>query len=246
MSNWCKRSGRSATGREHQKLREIVRQDLFDYSDMAADLTGFDACFFCLGVSSAGMKEEDYERVTYGITLAAAKTLAQLNPDMTFIYVSGMGTDSTEQGRIMWARIKGKTENALLRLPFKAVYLFRPAFIQPLHGIKSRTKIYRMMYALSAPLFPVLNAIFPHYLTTTEKIGRAMINVSMRGYPKQILEARDINSAATPEEFMRVRVVSSTLFEKNWLTMCKPATGYETDASTSLHDRMVNWFICLS
>jgi uncharacterized protein YbjT (DUF2867 family) len=191
--------GRRAIGRSHQKLREIVRRNPFDFSDMAADLTGFDACFFCLGVSSAGMKEEDYERVTYGITLAAAKALAQLNPDMTFIYVSGMGTDSTEQGRIMWARVKGKTENALLRQPFKAVYLFRPAFIQPLHGIKSRTTIYRMMYALSAPLFPVLNAIFPHYLTTTEKIGRAMINVSMRGYPKQILEARDINSAAATE-----------------------------------------------
>jgi uncharacterized protein YbjT (DUF2867 family) len=189
--------GRRATGREHQKLREIVRRNMFDFSDMAADLMGLDACFFCLGVSSAGMKEEDYERVTFGITLAAAKTLAQLNPDMMFIYVSGMGTDSTEQGPVMWARIKGKTENALLRLPFKAVYLFRPAFIQPLHGIKSRTRIYRMMYVLSAPLFPVLHAIFPHYLTTTEKIGRAMINVSMRGYPKQILEARDINSVAT-------------------------------------------------
>jgi uncharacterized protein YbjT (DUF2867 family) len=191
--------GRSAIGSGHKNFREIVRQNLFDYSDIADDLIGFDACFFCLGVSSAGMKEEDYERVTYGITLAAATTLAQLNPHMTFIYVSGMGTDSTEQGRIMWARVKGKTENALLRLPFKAVYLFRPAFIQPLHGIKSRTTIYRMMYALSAPLFPVLNAIFPYYLTTTEKIGRAMINVSMRGYPKQILEARDINSAATTE-----------------------------------------------
>ena len=142
--------GRSVIGLAHQKLREIVRQDLFDYSGMAADLTGFDACFFCLGVSSAGMKEEDYERVTYGITLAAAKTLAQFNPNMTFIYVSGLGTDSTEQGRVMWARVKGKTENALLRLPFKAAYMFRPAGIQPLHGIKSKTKLYRMMYALSA------------------------------------------------------------------------------------------------
>jgi uncharacterized protein YbjT (DUF2867 family) len=189
--------GRSSIGREHQKLREIVHRDLFDYSGMAADLTGFDACFFCLGVSSAGMKEDDYERVTFGITLAAAKTLAPLNPNMTFIYVSGMGTDSTEQGRVMWARVKGKTENALLRLPFKAVYLFRPAFIRPLHGIKSRTKIYRMMYAVSAPLFPLLSAIVPHYLTTTENIGRAMINVTMRGYPKQILETPDINSAAS-------------------------------------------------
>jgi uncharacterized protein YbjT (DUF2867 family) len=191
--------GRSAIGSEHQKLRAIVRQNLFDYSDIGPHLTGFDACFFCLGVSSAGMKEEDYDRVTYGITLAAAKTLAQFTPDMTFIYVSGMGTDSTEQGRVMWARVKVKTENALRSLPFKSVYLFRPAFIRPLHGIKSRTKIYRMMYALSAPLFPVLNAIFPHYLTTTEKIGRAMINVTMRGYPKQILETPDINSAAATE-----------------------------------------------
>ena len=188
--------GRSATDREHPKLREIVRQDLFDYSDMETALTDFDACFFCLGVSSAGMKEEDYERVTYGITLAAAKTLAPLNPEMTFIYVSGMGTDSAEQGRVMWARVKGKTENALLRLPFKAVYLFRPAFIQPQHGIKSKTKLYRMMYTLSAPLFPLLNVIFPNYLTTTEKMGRAMINVAMRGYPKKVLEAQDINSAA--------------------------------------------------
>ena len=192
--------GRSATGGNNQKLREIVRQDLFDYSGMTADLTGFDACFFCLGVSSAGMKEEDYERVTYGITLAAAKTLAPLNPDMTFIYVSGMGTDSTEQGRVMWARVKGKTENALLRLPFKAVYLFRPAGIQPLHGIKSKTKLYRMMYAFSATLCPFLNANFPHYLTTTEKVGRAMINVTMRGYPKKVLETQDINSAATTIE----------------------------------------------
>jgi len=191
--------GRSATGKEHQKLHEIVHRNLFDYSDVTADLTGFDACFFCLGVSSAGMKEEDYERVTYGITLAAATTLAQLNTDMTFIYASGMGTDSTEQGSVMWARVKGKTENALLRLPFKSVYLFRPAFIQPLHDIKSRTKLYRMMYALSTPLFPLLNAVFPHSLTTTEKIGRAMINIVMHGYPKQVLEARDINRAAITE-----------------------------------------------
>jgi uncharacterized protein YbjT (DUF2867 family) len=189
--------GRNAVGRGHQKLHEIVRKDLYDYSDIETDLTGFDACFFCLGISSAGMKEEDYERVTYGITLASAKTLVQINPSMTFIYISGMGTDSTEQGRIMWARVKGKTENALLRLPFKAVYLFRPAGIQPLHGIKSKTKLYRMIYALSAPLFPLLNAVFPHYLTTTEKIGRAMINVTLRGYPKKVLETRDINNAAT-------------------------------------------------
>lgn len=189
--------GRHSTGREHPKLREIVRQDLFDYSDCTADLTGFDACFFCLGVSSAGMKEGAYEKVTYGITLAAAEALVKINPDMTFIYVSGMGTDSSEQGRIMWARVKGKTENALKRIPFKEVYLFRPAFIQPLYGIRSRTKMYRMIYALSAPFLSLLNAIFPNYLTTTEKIGRAMIKVTMQGFPKQILETPDINIAAT-------------------------------------------------
>ena len=127
--------GRSATGQAHPKLRELVRKDLLDFSPIEAQLIGFDACFFCLGVSSAGMTEEAYRRVTYDITMAAAQTLARLNPAMTFIYVSGAGTDSTERGRIMWTRVKGKTENALLRLPFKAAYMFRPAAIQPLHGI---------------------------------------------------------------------------------------------------------------
>jgi uncharacterized protein YbjT (DUF2867 family) len=191
--------GRSAMGSGHQKLSEIVRQNLFDYSDMTTDLSGFDACFFCLGISSAGMREEDYERVTHGITLAAAKTIAPLNPNMTFVFVSGMGTDSTEKGRIMWARVKGKTENALTRLPFKAVYLFRPMVIQPLHGITSKTNLYRMMYTLTTPLFPLLHSVFPHHLTTTEKIGRAMINITKRGYPKQMLETRDINRAAIAE-----------------------------------------------
>jgi uncharacterized protein YbjT (DUF2867 family) len=184
---------RSATGQQHKKLREIAHKDFFDFSPIKNDLSGYDACFFCLGVSSAGMTEQDYQRVTYDITLAAAQTLAALNPNMTFIYVSGAGTDSTEHGRSMWARVKGRTENALLRLPFKAAYMFRPAFIRPLHGIVSKTRLYRVLYALTGPLFPAFQILFPKYVTTTEQVGRAMINVARHGASKRILENQDIN-----------------------------------------------------
>jgi uncharacterized protein YbjT (DUF2867 family) len=183
---------RSTTGQQHPKLRETVHKDFLDFSSLESELTGFDACFFCLGVSSAGMSEENYRRVTYDITLAAAQTLVRLNSSMTFIYVSGAGTDSSERGRIMWARVKGQTENALLRLPFKAAYMFRPALIVPLHGIKSKTKLYRVFYAVLGPLLPLLRA-FPKYVTTTEKLGRAMLIVAKRGAPKPILESSDIN-----------------------------------------------------
>lgn len=185
--------GRSATGQRHEKLREVVHGDFFDFSAVEPQLTGLDACFFCLGVSSAGMTEERYRRVTYDIAMAAAQTLVRLNPGMTFIFVSGAGTDSTGRGRTMWARVKGETENALLRLPFKAAYMFRPGFIQPLHGIKSKTKLYQAVYVVLRPLFPLLKA-FPKYVTTTEQLGRAMIEVARRGAPKQILESMDINS----------------------------------------------------
>src|SRR5713226_714433 len=189
--------GRSATGQAHPKLRELVRKDLLDFSAIEAELSGFDACFFCLGVSSAGMTEEAYRRVTYDITMAAAQTLVKLNPAMTFVYVSGAGTDSTERGRSMWARVKGKTENALLRLPFKAAYMFRPAAIQPLHGITSKTKLYRILYIIAKPLFPLLKALFPRHIATTEQVGRAMLNVTRHGFPKPILEAGDIIQTAT-------------------------------------------------
>ena len=138
---------RGSTGQQHAKLREIVHKDFFDFSSIESELAGFDACFFCLGISSAGMSEEKYRHITYDITLAAAQTLVKLNPNMTFIFVSGAGTDSSERGSSMWARVKGQTENALRRLPFKAAYMFRPAVIVPLHGIKSRTTIYRLSYA---------------------------------------------------------------------------------------------------
>jgi uncharacterized protein YbjT (DUF2867 family) len=186
--------GRTATQVQHEKLREVVQQDLWHYADIETELSGFDACFFCLGVSSAGMTEADYERVTYGITLAAAETLSRLNPQMTFIYVSGAGTDSSERGRIMWARVKGKTENALLHLPFKAAYMFRPGAIQPLHGVRSKTAVYRVLYSLTKPLLPLLRWAMPGLILTTEQVGRAMIAVAKHGAPKRILESQDISA----------------------------------------------------
>ena len=188
--------GRTPSGVQHAKLREIVHPDLLNYASIEADLAGFDACFFCLGVTSAGMQEGAYERITYGITIAAAETLSRLNPRMTFVYVSGAGTDSSEHGRVMWARVKGKTENALLRLPFKAAYMFRPGIIEPLHGARSKTASYRIFYAIGKPLLPLLRWAFPNSMLTTEQIGRAMLAVARHGAPKPILEIKDIRAAA--------------------------------------------------
>jgi uncharacterized protein YbjT (DUF2867 family) len=188
--------GRKKTGMTHPKLSEIKHGDLLDYSSLETQLSGFDACFFCLGVSSVGMNEARYRSITYDITLAAANVLARLNSHLVFTYVSGTGTDSTEKGRSMWAKVKGETENALLRLPFQAVYLFRPGLIQPLHGIKSKTKFYQAVYVLMSPLFLILNTLFPNQITTTERVRRAMINAVYRGAPKSILENRDINLLA--------------------------------------------------
>ncbi len=188
--------GRSATGTPDPKLSEIVKPDLFHYSNIESELTNYDACFFCLGVSSAGMSEEQYEKMTYTLTLAAAETLARLNPGMTFVYVSGAGTDSTEKGRTMWARVKGKTENALLRLPFKAAYMFRPGVIQPAHGERSKTAAYRIGYIVMKPVIPLLLRLFPRHVLTTEQIGRAMIYVARQGAPKNILETWDIAECA--------------------------------------------------
>src|ERR1700733_8683425 len=185
--------GRSTTGQRHAKLREIVRDNFLDFSAIESELSGFDACFFCLGVSSIGMNEERYRHLTYDITLATATTLSRLNPGMVFIYVTGRGTDSTERGSLMWARVKGKTENDLLKLPFKAAYMFRPAGIQPLHGIRSKTAWVQAIYVGAAPLLSLLNRIAPKYMTTTEQVGRAMIKVVREGYPKAVLESEDIN-----------------------------------------------------
>jgi uncharacterized protein YbjT (DUF2867 family) len=184
---------RRSSGLEHEKLRELVLTDFFDYSAAEKELAGYDACFFCLGVSSAGMTEADYAHVTYDLTLAAARTLARLNPGMTFNYVSGAGTDSSEKGRLMWARVKGRTENDLMRLGFKAVCLFRPAFIQPMHGIVSKTSLYRLFYAVLGWLFPLFKLVIPDYVTTTEQVGRAMIRAAKYGVLHPIVENRDIN-----------------------------------------------------
>jgi uncharacterized protein YbjT (DUF2867 family) len=186
--------GRRPLGHHASNLRELVRSDLTDLTDIEDCLIDFDACFFCLGVSSAGLTESAYRRVTFDITVAVATTLARLNPALTFIYISGAGADSSGQGRIMWARVKGQTENALLGLPLKAAVIFRPGLIVPLHGITSRTRWYRVAYAIIRPLWPVLRVAFPRYVTTTEQIGRAMLAIAKHGAPRSILETPDINA----------------------------------------------------
>ncbi len=181
--------GRSATGQQHSRLHELVHADLFDLAALEPALVGFDACFFCLGVTSSGMREADYTRLTFDLTLAAAQTLARLNPQMTFVYVSGAGADSSEKGRVMWARVRGRTENALLRRPFKSVCVLRPGIIQPLHGIRSRTGSYRRLYMLLRPLLSPLRRLFPDTVLSTQIVGRAMLAVARHGAPKALLEA---------------------------------------------------------
>ena len=188
--------GRNACGVTHPKLRELLKKDLYDYADVEKDLAGYDACFFCLGITSAGMSEPDYHHITYDLTLAAARTLVRVSPGMTFIYVSGAGTDSSEKGRSMWARVKGQTENALLGLGFARAVMFRPGIIQPMHGARSKTALYHAFYVLSTPLFPVLRGVAPGLVTTTEKVGKAMLKVARDGSPKTHLENRDINALA--------------------------------------------------
>jgi len=185
--------GRSASGVTHAKLREIRHADLADLAPLEPQLKGFDACFFCLGVSAGGLSEQAYAHLTFDLTLAVARTLARLGPGMAFTYVSGAGTDSTGHGRVMWARVKGRTENALLALPLAAT-MFRPAIIVPMHGERSKTTAYRLFYALTGPVLPLLRRALPGYVTTTEHLGRAMISVAATGSPKPVLENDDINA----------------------------------------------------
>ena len=155
-------------------------------------LTGFDACFFSLGVSALGMTEEQYTRVNYDVTIGVAKTLLRTSPNVTFIYVSGSGTDSSERGRTMWARVKGRTENTLRSLPFRAAYTFRPGMVIPLHGIRSSTRWYNVVYAITRPVYPLLRRLAPTMVTTTEELSRAMLAVARNGYPTHVLEMADI------------------------------------------------------
>ena len=183
--------GRSPTGQQHAKLREILHDNFLDYSAIESQLTGYDACFFCLGVSSVGMNEERYRHLTYDITLAAATTLGKTqSADGVRLCHRAAAPTSTEQGRLMWARVKGKTENDLLKLPFKAAYMFRPAGIQPLHGIRSKTGWVQAIYVAAAPLLSLLNRVAPKYMTTTEQVGRAMIRVARDGYPGRCWRAK--------------------------------------------------------
>ncbi len=189
---------RSSTGRSHPKLREIFHTDFFEYDSLAGEFASCDACFFCLGVSSVGMSEPDYTRMTYDLTLAAARAMVAANPRMIFCYVSGVGTDSSENGRTMWARVKGRTENALLALPFAAAYMFRPGYIQPVGGVRSKTAWVQAALTVVAPLYPVLRPLLRG--TTTSNVGRALIEVAVSGYPKRILYSRDINALAADRQ----------------------------------------------
>lgn len=184
--------GRAATGQHHEKLREVVVPDVANLSAVEGELMGLDACLFCLGVTSAGMSEAEYTRLTHDLTVAVAGTLLRLNPGMTFVFVSGAGADGSERGRVMWARVKGKAENAVLAMGFRAAYVVRPAAIIPMHGIQSRTRWIRIASTALKPLFPALKAIFPRHVTTTEHLGRAMLKVAREGYGKPVIEASDI------------------------------------------------------
>lgn len=188
--------GRSATGIQHPRLQEIAQADLQDLSGIEEKLKGLDACFFCLGVSSSGLDEQRYTRLTFDLTIGVAGVLSRLNPEMVFVYVSGAGTGASEQGRSMWARVKGRTENALRRLPFRQVFLFRPAAILPMHGERSKTAAYRYLYAAIGWLLRPLHGLAPAYILTTEELGRAMLSVAREGWPDAVLESRAISQSA--------------------------------------------------
>jgi len=179
---------RRPCGLSHPRVKEIIHPDFFDLLLVESDLSGYDACFFCAGVSSVGMKEPEYRKITYEMTMNFARTLSRLNPEMTFCYVSGAGTDSSEQGRIMWARIKGKAENDLMKFQFKNVFAFRPAFMKPVAGQKNTPVFYRYIMWL----YPFLHALSPQYFGTLTDVGLSMINCTKYGFEKRILEAKDI------------------------------------------------------
>lgn len=185
--------GRTSVKIENPKLREILHSDFSEFSSLAGDFIGTDACFFCLGVSSVGKNETDYRRITKDITLAAANVLAEVAPDSVFIYISGMGTDSTEHGRLMWARVKGETENALLAMPFRA-YAVRPGFIQAIDGVKTKTAWYAALYRVTGWLYPVLRRISPRSVIRSDELGRAMIEVARQRPPKRVLESDDLRA----------------------------------------------------
>jgi uncharacterized protein YbjT (DUF2867 family) len=183
---------RKPYGLRHPKLKEVIHDDFFNFSRIESHLSGYEACFFCLGVTSVGKNEEDYRHYTYELTMHVASTLAKLNRDMTFIYISGAGTDDTEKGRMMWARVKGKTENDLRKLPFKKSFAFRPGFIAPTKGLRNTLKLYRYL----GWVVPVVKAVAPGSIVSLKEIGLAMIHAAQKGYPKDVLEIKDIKTLA--------------------------------------------------
>jgi uncharacterized protein YbjT (DUF2867 family) len=187
--------GRRSCGVTHAKLRELTHPDLFDLAAVAEKLRGYDACFYTIGVTSAGMSESDSRRITYDLTVAVMDVLVRENPGLKICFVSGAGTDASEKGRVMWARVKGAAENHVLGLGQEA-YVFRPGYIQPLKGVRSATAIYQALYTVAAPFYPVLRRLFPGSVTTSVAVGRAMINAVTRGAPERVLETRDINELA--------------------------------------------------
>jgi hypothetical protein len=184
---------------QHPKLKEIIHSDFYNFDSLTSELSGFNACFFCLGISSAGLSEQGYYKITYDLTLHFAGSILKASPEIIFCYVSGAGTDSSMKSKMMWARVKGKTENDLLAMPFKGAYMFRPGFIQPMKGIRSRTGLYNFLYFFFKPFYFILKS-FRNFVTNTESMGKAMIYIARDGYAKNILECSDINILAESKE----------------------------------------------
>lgn len=184
---------RKPFGIKHPKLKEIIHKDFVHISSILDQLSGYNACYFCAGVSSIGKSEKEYTHITYDLTLSFANSLVQLNPEMVFTYVSGVGTDSSEKGKSMWAKVKGKTENDLMKLPFRDVYAYRPGYIQPIKGLKNTYKIYKVF----VPIYPILEKLFPKYVISLEELGNSMINVTLNRHEKKVLECVDIRASAT-------------------------------------------------
>jgi uncharacterized protein YbjT (DUF2867 family) len=179
---------------QNAKLREIVAPNFQDFTAIEPELTGLDACYFCLGVTSAGMSEDAYAHITYNIPVAAARSLLRTSPALTFIFISGQGADTTEKGRVMWARVKGRAENAILAAGFRAAYVFRPGFIEPLDGIRSRTRMYNILYFFLRPLVPIFKWLFPSDIVTTRQVGQAMLGITRDGFATPILTNRALST----------------------------------------------------
>jgi hypothetical protein len=191
--------GRRSCGIVHDKVEEVLHGDFLDYSDVLERFRDYDACLFCLGVSAAGMSEADYTRFTYDFATAAARALREVNPALSFCYISATGADSAERSRIMWARVRGRLENHLLAMEGGPTWVFRPGYIQPMKGVTSRTKLYRALYVVSGPMYPVLNRMARAYVTSTDRLGLALIRAAREGAPLTHLENRDINALAEAE-----------------------------------------------